>query len=118
LDTLIYLIQEYVTEQSWLNSLRKASEQDKTFYHNSSNAFSWLNSRTSSSVIQKIIILSQLLLQHTLLKQIKHNYIDKNNVPQSTSLVLPILVLRPNPEGFYCVNWKEREGGSMEGRIQ
>jgi len=28
------------------------------------------------------------------------------------------IVLRPNPEGFVCMNWKEREGGGMEGRIQ
>jgi len=27
-------------------------------------------------------------------------------------------VLRPNPEGFVCINWKERKGGDMEGRIQ
>jgi len=27
-------------------------------------------------------------------------------------------VLRPNPEGFVYVSWKEREGGGMEGRIQ
>jgi len=27
-------------------------------------------------------------------------------------------VLRPNPEGFVRINWKEREGGGMEGRIQ
>jgi len=27
-------------------------------------------------------------------------------------------MLRPNPDGFVCINWKEREGGGMEGRIQ
>jgi len=27
-------------------------------------------------------------------------------------------VLRPNPEGFIYINWKERKGGGMEGHIQ
>jgi len=27
-------------------------------------------------------------------------------------------LLRPNPEGLVCMNWKEREGEGMEGRIQ
>jgi len=27
-------------------------------------------------------------------------------------------VLRPNFEGFFCINRKEREGGDMEERIQ
>jgi len=27
-------------------------------------------------------------------------------------------VLRPNPEGFVFMSWKEREGGGMEGRKQ
>jgi len=27
-------------------------------------------------------------------------------------------LLRPNPEGFVYISWKEREGGGMEGRIQ
>jgi len=27
-------------------------------------------------------------------------------------------LLRPNPEGFVRINWKKREGGGMEGRIQ
>jgi len=29
-----------------------------------------------------------------------------------------IQVLRPNPEGFVCINCKERKRGGMEGRIQ
>jgi len=29
-----------------------------------------------------------------------------------------MFVLRPNLEGFVCINWKERKGGGMEGRIQ
>jgi len=28
------------------------------------------------------------------------------------------IVLRPNPEGFVYMSWKEREGGGMEGRKQ
>jgi len=27
-------------------------------------------------------------------------------------------MLRPNPEGFVFMSWKEREGGGMEGRKQ
>jgi len=27
-------------------------------------------------------------------------------------------LLRPNPEGFVFMSWKEREGGGMEGRKQ
>jgi len=27
-----------------------------------------------------------------------------------------IVMLRPNPEGFICIDWKGREGGGMEGR--
>jgi len=27
-------------------------------------------------------------------------------------------VLRPNPEGFVYISWKEREGGGTEERIQ
>jgi len=27
-------------------------------------------------------------------------------------------MLRPNPEGFICINWKERKGGGMEEHIQ
>jgi len=27
-------------------------------------------------------------------------------------------LLRPNPEGFVYMSWKQREGGGMEGRIQ
>jgi len=29
--------------------------------------------------------------------------------------LLAIGVLRPNPEGFVYMSWKEREGGDMEG---
>jgi len=28
------------------------------------------------------------------------------------------MMLRPNPEGFVFMSWKEREGGGMEGRKQ
>jgi len=28
------------------------------------------------------------------------------------------ILLRPNPEGFIFMSWKEREGGGMEGRKQ
>jgi len=31
---------------------------------------------------------------------------------------LTLNVLRPNPEGFLYISWKERKGGGMEGRIQ
>jgi len=29
-----------------------------------------------------------------------------------------LIMLRPNPEDFVYMNWKGREGGGMEGRIQ
>jgi len=33
-------------------------------------------------------------------------------------IIMFLFLLRPNSEGFVCMNWKGREGGGMEGRIQ
>jgi len=41
-----------------------------------------------------------------------------NPCSEETKFKKTFLMLRPNPEGFVYVSWKEREGGGMEGRIQ